>query len=92
MHHTLHYFTGRCAFTRRLKAPTEQVIWHEETGDYYLLVSARDIQVCVCSDVFIIQWCEFVGTHADRHKFTSNYQLTHYTHTAQHTPTVVQGQ
>lgn len=37
--------TGRCAFTRRLKSPTDQVVWHDETGDYYMLVSARDIQV-----------------------------------------------
>ena len=45
--------TGRCAFTRRLKAPTEQVIWHEETGDYYLLVSHRDIQVRIVFNLYL---------------------------------------
>ena len=53
-HHPHLTHTGRCAFTRRLKAPTEQVLWHEETGDYYLLVSAKDIQVRIvfCSAVW----------------------------------------
>jgi WD40 repeat protein len=40
---------GRCAFTRRLKQPTDQVIWHS-TGDYYLLVSTKDIQVCLVAN------------------------------------------
>jgi protein MAK11 len=37
---------GRCAFTRRLKQPTEQVQWHDESdGEFYMLVSAREVQV-----------------------------------------------
>ena len=45
---------GRCAFTRRLKAPAEKVLWHSD-GSHYLLVLNMRIQVfsaadnaCVC--------------------------------------------
>eukprot|EP01032_Pedospumella_encystans_P025921 gene25921-29281_t len=61
---------GRCAFTRRLKAPTEQVIWHEETGDYYLLVSHRDIQLFKAADNSIVATLTH-GSRINRACFTS---------------------
>ncbi|KAJ1428561.1 WD40-repeat-containing domain protein [Ochromonadaceae sp. CCMP2298] len=41
---------GRCAFTRRLKhISTEQVVWHP-SGQFYMLVSANEVELFLASD------------------------------------------
>ena len=40
---------GRCSFTRRLKQQADQVSWHA-SGDFYMLVSSKSVQVFRASD------------------------------------------
>lgn len=35
---------GRCAFTRRLKGPAQNIAWHQEK-DYYLLIIGNEVQI-----------------------------------------------
>jgi len=41
--------TGRCSFTRRLKQQADQVSWHA-SGDFYMLVCSKSVQVFRASD------------------------------------------
>lgn len=47
---------GRCSFTRRLKQQADQVSWHA-SGDYYMLVSSKSVQVFRASDNSCVGTC-----------------------------------
>jgi hypothetical protein len=47
---------GRCSFTRRLKQQADQVSWHA-SGDFYMLVSSKSVQVFRASDNSCLGTC-----------------------------------
>ncbi len=62
---------GRCAFTRRLKGPADNVKWHP-SGNYYLLLVSSEVQVYLASDNSCVGTIKF-KTRVNQSIFITRY-------------------
>ena len=65
---------GRCAFTRRLKGPADNVKWHV-SGSYYMLLVSLEVQVYLASDNSCVGTTKF-KSRVNQSIFITRYDKT----------------
>ena len=65
---------GRCAFTRRLKGPADNVKWHL-SGNYYMLLVSLEVQVYLASDNSCVGTIKF-KSRVNQSIFITRYDKT----------------